>query len=140
MQVNRLLCVWLSGSEEESKVVRQKLDEKIGGYATGELGHAVATITSIWEISDKEGPLPSEPAPPAPLFSWFRSFFGAGSRGCDMGPSLIKSMQEGYLLDRKYWVRRSWEGDVEPIYFFSAVVRAELPGLDTRESPHPGGR
>jgi len=137
MQVNRLLGVWLEGSEKESGVVRQKLDEKIDSYATGELGHAVATISSIWKISNTEGPLPS--SPPSPTRS-SRSISNTMYTGYDMRPSLIMSMQEGYLLDRKYWVRRSREGAIEPVYFSSAVAPVELSGLGTRESPNPMGR
>ena len=56
--------------------------------------------------------------------------------GYDMKPSLIKSIKEGYLLDRKYWARRSRGGATEPIYFSGTVASANL---DTCEPPHPRG-
>ena len=93
-------------------------------------------MSSIWEISSNEGLVP--PAPTSPpdkpgedLFEWKFS-------GCDMRPLLIKSMKEGYLLDRKYWARRSREGGIEPIYFSGAVAGAELPRKHSSESLDPG--
>jgi len=43
---------------------------------------------------------------------------------------LIKSIQKGYLLDQKYWARRSREGTIEPVYFSSAIAKNELSRLD----------
>ncbi|KAF9646320.1 hypothetical protein BDM02DRAFT_253709 [Thelephora ganbajun] len=169
MEVNHLLGVWLSGSEKESKVVREKLEEKIDSYAAGELKHAVDAISSIWEISSKgeqetpskgerktpskgerkipskgerEIPSKGEPIPsgsvpqskPFGLFSsWFSLFDDSDIKfvGCNMRPSLVKSIKEGFLLDQKCWARRSQDGVIEPIYFSSAITGAELQGLDT---------
>jgi len=139
--VNHLLDVWLSGSEGESKTVREKLDEKIDSYAAGELEYAADTILSIWEVSNqeatapKEGPAPSNPAAP----SWFTSWFQPPPEftGYNMGPSLIKSIQEGSLLERKYWARGSREGKLEPVYFPCPVPEKNL-GLDACKSPHSG--
>ena len=127
--------VWLSGSEEESKAVRAKLDEKIDSYAAGKLEHAVDVVSSMWEISDKGSPSDPDPAPGRWVSLW--KFGILRFAGCNMRPSLIKSIKEGYLLDRKNWARRSREGAIEPIYFSSTVAKAELLYLDTRESPHP---
>jgi hypothetical protein len=134
--VNHLLGVWLSGSEEESRAVRGRLDEKIDSYAAGGMEHAVDAMSSILEISNKEGPVPSGPAPRPPSFSWFWSPCAKPKEGI-VRTSLVKSIQEGYLLDRKYWTKRSREGVIEPIYFSSTVAQAELLGLDMRESPRP---
>lgn len=129
-QVKYLLKVWLSGGEEESKAVRAGLDEKIDIYAAGGLDHAVDVMSSIWEISN---------IVPVYGVSASRKLATRDTRftGCDMRPSLIKSIKEGCLLDRKYWARRSRGGVVEPIYFPGTVSQAEIPRLDTRESPHP---
>lgn len=128
--MKHLLKVWLSGGEEESKVVRAGLDEKIDNYAAGGLDHAADVMSSIWEISNI-----------VPVYgaSALRKSIARDTRftGCDMRSSLIKSIQEGCLLDRKYWARRSRGGAVEPIYFPGTVSQAELPRLDTCESPHP---
>jgi len=131
--VNHLLRVWLSGSEEESKVVRMKLEEKIDSFAAGGLEHAVDAITSIWEISTKEGPVPSDTAQ-----CIFSLFFLDFLDECDIRPSLVKSIQEGHLLDRKYWARRSREGAIEPIYFPSTAIETKLSGLGACESPCSG--
>ena len=146
--MNHLLNI-LSGSEEETKAIREKLGQKLVGYATGELDHAVDVISSIWEMSNKEesisGNVGQPQAPPigGPDDSWLSpifSFFGRSFRGCDMRSPLIESIKEGCFLDRKYWARRSREGAIEPIYFPYSAIRAELPCLNTSEWPHPGGR
>lgn len=134
--MNHLLGVWLSGNKEESKAVRKKLDEKIDSYAAGELEHAVDAISSIWEISisNKEGPAPAGAPPLRDPLSWL-AFFSTRSTGDDMRHPLIKSIQEGYLLDQKYWARRSREGAIEPVYFSSAIAENELSRLGGCESP-----
>ena len=139
--------IWLSGSEEESGAVRKGLEEKIDRYAAGELGHAADAISCIWAVSNEDGlsfsdsPSPSRPSGSSGLAS---SLMRASTTsvavaktflGCDIRGPLIKSIKEGYLLDRKYWVRRSREGAVEPIYFASTVAWADVDG---GESPHPG--
>jgi len=129
LQVKYLSKVWLSGGEEVSKAVRAGLDEKIDSYAAGRLDHAVDVMSSVWEISNIV-PVYAAPASRIPTIRDTRF------TGCDMRPSLIKSIKEGCLLDRKYWARRSRGGAVEPIYFPGTVAQAELPHLDTRESPH----
>jgi len=134
-QVNHLLGVWLSGSEEESKTVRAKLEEKIDSFAAGGLEHAVDAISAIWEISNKEGPVPSDTPQSIMMLS---IDFDMEFTGCDMRPSLIKSIQKGYLFDRKYWVRRSREGAIEPVYFPSIVTETELSGLGACKSPYSG--
>lgn len=137
-QVNHLLAIWLSGSGEEPETVREKLDEKIDSYAAGELEHAVDVISSIWKISNQDKPVPSDPTShPPPFLRSSHADTGcngstAGQRD-DMQYSLIKSIQKGHLLDRKYWARRSREGALEPIYFSSTVARDKLSRLDSRE-------
>ena len=137
IQVNHLLGLWLSGDEKESKTVREKLDEKIDNYAAGKLEHAVDAMLSIWEISNKEGATPSiSVAPP----KWRRRslFTTPPFAGCDMRASLVKSIREASLFDRKYWARRSREGRIEPVYFPSTVPETKLQGLDACESPRCG--
>ena len=136
--MNHLLSVWLSGSEKESKPVREKLDEKLDSYGTGELEHAVDAISFIWEIANKEGPIPSAPTSPPPPSSR-SSRVGAGRKGpaawqgYGTQRALVKSIQAGSLLDRKYWARRSREGGIEPIHVSSAVAGIELSRLGSRE-------
>jgi len=140
IQVNHLLGLWLSGNEKVSKAIREKLDEKIECYAAGKLDHAVDAILSIWEISNKEEVAPSPSVAP-PNTSWFGSLFRFNVpdfAGYDMRPSLVKSIQEASLLDRKYWARRSRGGKIEPVYFPSTVPETELRGLDACESPRSG--
>ena len=124
MQVVHLVSVWLSGGEE-SKALHQKLDEKIDSYAAGELGHAVETVSSIWDLAGKRkapSPIPKDKSGSPPNFPdlWWRLV--PRQRGQEgMRPSLVKSIQGGSFLHRKYWVRRSRGGRTCPIYFPSAV-------------------
>lgn len=133
--MNHLLALWLSGNEKESTTIRVKLDEKIDSYAAGELGHAVDTILFIWEISGKEGAAPSTSVAP-PKGSKPRSPIIPDFAGYDMRSSLIRSIQEASLLDRKYWARRSREGKIEPVYFPSTVPATKLRGLNSCGSSH----
>lgn len=141
MQVNHLLNVCLSGGEE-SKAVREGLEEKIDSYGAGKLDHAVDAVLCIWEISNEEkeetdtlsGSL-SRSAKTSTIS------LGAGKfTGCNIRSALIKSIKEGHLLDRKYWAKRS-RGGIEPIYFSSAATCAELLGFDACEqSLHRNGQ
>lgn len=130
LQVKYLIHVWLEGGEG-SEAVRAKLDEKIVSYGAGKLDHAVDAMSSIWEGSIK-GPVPSSPALREPEIV---SIFHDTRLG--MRPSLIRSIKEGYFLDRKYWVRRSRKGAIEPIYFSNTAATFESLHLDICESPHP---
>ena len=65
--MNHLLGLWLLGNENESETVREGLDAKIDSYAAGKLEHAVDTILSIWETSNKEGVAPSASVTPPGL-------------------------------------------------------------------------
>ena len=51
VQVNRLASLWFRGDEESAQSISQRADEKIDGYANGELNHAVEAITLLWEHS-----------------------------------------------------------------------------------------
>ena len=128
MQVKRLLDVWTSGGNEESRAARKGLEENIDSYPAGELEHDAEAISCVWEFSNKEGPFLHDPSGPAS--SSKRSSKVSANimkfTGCDLRPRLVKSIKEGYLLDRKYWVKRSRKGDVEPIYFSSGVVWVDL--------------
>lgn len=139
MQVNHLLSIWLSGGEE-SKAIRDRLEEKIDSYGAGKLDHAVDAILCIWEVSNKE-----EPAIPDFSRSLSRSartsttsISAVRFTGCSIRPSLVKSIKEGHLFDRKYWAKKSRGGRIEPIYFSSAATGAELIGFDACESPSHG--
>ena len=132
--MNHLLNSWLSGSEEGSGAIRKELEQKMDSYAAGKLEHAVDVVSSIWEMSNKEGTIPSVPelpsdrpqvSPPQPNDFW---------NFAETRRSLIKSINEGHLFNRKYWARRSQGGAIEPIYFFDAVIRAELLRFNPSES------
>lgn len=141
IQVNHLLNVWLSGDEKRSRAVREELEKKIDSYAAGELEHAVDAMSSIWEISNKEGPVSSVPVQ-HPDEAWFPFWFSRGywdHKEDEIRPLLIKSIKEGHLFDRKYWGRRSRGGGIEPIYFSDAVIRAELSCLNSGELLHLEG-
>ena len=134
LQVGHLLSKWLAGGEE-SKAIREKLEEKIDSYGQGKLDHAVDAVLCIWDISNQE----EEPAASNLSGSALRLSRTISSAipmftGCDMQPALVKSIKEGHLLDRKYWTKRSRRG-IEPIYFSSAVISSEILGFDTCESP-----
>lgn len=124
MQVKHLLHVWMSGGDEESIAARRGLEEKIDSYAAGELEHAAEAISCIWEFSNGEDTVLYDPS--GVVSSSKRTSAISANvlkfTGCDLRPSLIKSIKEGYLFGRKYWVKRSREGDVEPIYFSSGVI------------------
>jgi len=129
----------LSGNEKESRTVREKLDKKIDSYAAGKLEHAVDTISSIWEVSNEETEDPSTSiAPSKGLKALFPNTTLIGFSGYDLRPSLIKSIQEASLLDRKYWARRSREGKIEPVYFPNTVPETDLRDLDTYEPSRSG--
>ena len=134
MQVNHLLNIWLSGNGKESRAVRWELERKIDSYAAGELEHAVDAMTFIWDISNKEGPVPSEPTSPPDVPKTSRRSWNI----TEMRRSLVKSTKEGCLFDRKYWARRSRKGRIEPIYFSDAMCLGELSCLDSSESLYPG--
>ena len=122
---------------EESKAVRQGLEEKIDSYAAGELRHAADAISCIWEISNKEDPVLPSPSSSASHSDKTSSILTgvAEFAGCSMRLPFVRSIKEGSLLDRKYWARKSREGLIGPIYFCSTVVWADV-GLG--ESPHSG--
>ena len=45
---------------------------------------------------------------------------------------LIKSIREGVLFDRKYWVRHSKTGDVlKPIYLSSTIMGHKMQQLNS---------
>lgn len=140
MQVDYLLGAWLSGGEEESKVVRERLEEKLDAYAAGQLGHAVDAVVCIWGASHKGEPASSGSPDFASRSAKISTVSLADQKftGCDIRYSLVKSIKNGNLLDRKYWAKRSREGAIEPIYFSNAVILAELPCFDACKSPHPG--
>jgi len=136
MQVVHLVSVWLSGGEE-SKALHQKLDEKIDSYAAGELGHAVETVSSIWDLSSKKKALPPIPKRESGSHDntdrLFGSWMPTQQEREGMRASLVKSIQEGSLLHRKYWARRSRGGNICPIYFPSAVSGSTLSRATTCE-------
>ena len=126
MQVKHLLHVWMSGGDEESIAARRGLEKKIDSYAAGELEHAAEAISCIWEFSNGEDTVLYDPSGPVSSSKRTSNVDVLKFTGCDLRPSLIKSIKEGYLLDRKYWVKRSREGDLEPIYFSSDVIWVDL--------------
>lgn len=140
--MNYLVNIWLSGSEEESRAVREGLEQKVDSYAAGELEHAVDAMSSIWEVSSKEGPVPSVTKSPSDILEILWDIWMPSSGPSDLEEtrhSLIRSIKEGYLLDRKYWARRSKKGGIDPIYFSNTMAQAELLPLDPGESLCPGG-
>ena len=120
MQINRLLSVWLSGSEKSGEI-HKKLGEKIDSYAAGELEHAAEAISSIWDLAQTNEALPSIPKTK-------KSARSAGGR--NMRASLIKSMRRGSLLHRKYWARQSRGGSMGPIYLPITVSGSTLSRVD----------
>jgi len=125
MQVRHLLSVWLSGDEEESEALHKKLDEKIDSYAAGELEHASEAVFAIWDISHKNDALPSilRARPRHPMIP----------RTMSIQASLIRAIQGGSLLRRKYWVRRSRGGSICPIYFPSLEFSVRFSQVDACE-------
>jgi len=126
IQVTHLLSIWLSGSEEESKLLHKKLDETIDSYAAGELEHAADAISSIWGLARKNEALPSVPERPK---KFRRHRFVKWSTRT----SLVESMRGGSLLDRKYWARRSRGGSMSPIYLPSTMSGLSDPWVETCE-------
>ena len=120
-----MVFAWRSGGEEESKVLHKKLDEKMDSYATGELEHAAEVVSSIWELSRK-GVTARETVPinPGVILS---------QEAWEMRILLIRLIQGGRLLHRKYWVRQSGGGSVCPIYFPSIVSSSALSQVATCE-------
>ena len=134
--MNHLVGDLLSGSKAELKTARERLDKMLDVYATGGMDHAVDAISSIWEVSNKKGPVPSYPAPDSPAMPWGSQWYELSIRvKMNEQAPFIHSMQEGYLLDRKRWAKRSRGGVIEPIYF----PRVLVPEIDAREPPRPGG-
>lgn len=133
MQVNHLLETWLYRMGEESKAVRDKLEEKIDSYAAGKLDHAVDAILCIWE---KSGYREEELATPLPVSRLAGRISSSVMKfmGYDIRPALVKSMKEGHLVDRKYWAKRSRDGSIKPIYCSSDVTCAGLFDFDACKS------
>lgn len=132
IQVIHLLSIWLSGGGEESKLLHKKLDEKIDNYAAGELDHAAGAISSIWDLARKNEALPSVPKSHKEF--WQGPKVGRPkSGGWGMRTSLIRSMQEGSLLDRKYWVRRSRGGSMGSVYLPSIMFGLPPSRVETCE-------
>ena len=137
VQVTHLVSVWLSGGEE-SKALHGKLDEKIDNYAAGELEHAAEAVSSIWDLSRKKEALSSISGA-----AWGSSHKNSGLFGGllsstqreqrVMRASLVRSIQKGPLLHRKYWARRSRGGNICPVYFPSAVSGSMLSRVATCE-------
>ena len=126
VQVTHLVSVWLSGGEE-SKALHSRLDEKIDSYAAGELEHAAEAVSSIWDLSRNKEALSSIPE----VARGFLSSTQPEQRV--MRASLVRSIQRGPLLHRKYWARRSRGGDICPVYFPSAVSGSILSRVATCE-------
>ena len=132
MQVIHLVSVWSSGSEEESETLHKKLDEMLDKYAAGELEHAAEAISSIWDLSHKREALSSIPRGQVATNAAFPfSAQGWGSCGATQGNNsmrtpLIKSIQGGSLLHRKYWARRSQRGSICPVYFPNVISGSTL--------------
>ena len=133
------MSTWLSGGEE-SKVLHEKLDEKIDSYAAGELGHAAEAISSIWNLSRKNGALPSisqgKRGSPHKNGGFFWGWLSAPQGRGGMRTSLVKSIQGGPLLHRKYWARQSRGGSICPIYIPTAVSGSTLLRVSTCEWNH----
>lgn len=53
-QVNRLASLWLRGDEESADDIGERVDEKIDGYANGELDHAMEAMALLWELSTEK--------------------------------------------------------------------------------------
>ena len=49
--------------EETTRNLCDKIDEKVDAYASGDLKHAVDTVSLLWEVSKKgKGQVPTSPA------------------------------------------------------------------------------
>ena len=49
--------------------------------------------------------------------------------------ALVKSIRQGVLFDRKYWVRHSKSGDtLKPVYFSSTIMSDKVEQLKDRTS------
>ena len=130
LQVNYLLCIWSSGSGEESKRLHKNLDEKIDSYVAGELKHASEAVSSIWTLSRKKE---------ATRCAYNKNEFipqassEDGEQEHNTRTSLIRSIQGRPLLHRRYWARGLRGGSVCPVYFPSAVPNSTLSRVATCE-------
>lgn len=132
MQINHLLSIWSSGSCEEVKMLHKNLDEKIESWAAGELKHAGEVISSLWELSRKEGDIPRASPVDCKEVEYIMSP-EQEQRERSMRTSLIKSIQGRPLLYRRYWARRSRGGRICPVYFPTAVPGSMLLQVATCE-------
>ena len=137
MQVEHLLSVPSSGSNETPKTIRKSLDEKIASYAAGELKHAREAVSLIWESSRKPQatgiPSDTDLSLPVAYMGLRKSGLGATLRKLRVRFSLIKSIQGKSLLYRRYWARTSQGGRICPIYFPNAVPSSVSSQVTTRE-------
>lgn len=73
IQVNHLASARFGVSEEITKNLCDKIDEKVDAYSAGDLKHAVDAMSLLWEVSKKsKRPSPNTLSPsisvsPAPL-------------------------------------------------------------------------
>ena len=66
MQVNHLVLVLSRADEESGKILCERIDEKIDGYASGDLDHAADAITHMWKLSKVGRPSPlGQSSPPS---------------------------------------------------------------------------
>ena len=52
-QVNHLVSARFGVNEGTTKNLCDKIDEKVDAYASGDLKHAVDTVSLLWEVSRK---------------------------------------------------------------------------------------
>ena len=127
MQVDHLLSVLSSGSDEASKAIHKDLDEKIESYAAGELKHAREAISLIWRSTRKPRDIDITSTPLDSGFTWTTWIdCEVKQRKRRVRTSLIKSIQGGSLLHRRYWARTSQGGRICPIYFPNVVPDSTL--------------
>lgn len=143
LYVGQLAFTWTENSTAEA--TRVSIEHKIDGFVKGDLEYAAEVFTELWEILNKDGDIKAPGDPPPPVSPpW--SFPGEAevlishdqivqatspARWSAVKTSLIKSIREGVLFDRKYCARYYKTGDtLKPVYFSSIIMGDKVQQLN----------
>lgn len=126
-------------ADGKSPKLCDKIDEKLDCYDRGELDHAADAVTLLLSFSMRREPLTAPQnvthevhhstfSPPETDFRYLQvSDFPANFTQIEM--ALIKSIQTGIFLNKKYWVRYSKTAStLRPIYISSIVAGEKING------------
>lgn len=112
-------------AEHPSEGFLTNMGGKIESFIKGDIGHATEVVSALWVVLNSDEVIKTPNTPPLATQGKSPSNWGA------VRLALVKSIRTGIFFDRKYWARRSSNGDVlVPIYFSSTVMNNKAPQLN----------